>query len=197
VEFGLTPANGATLDAGVKHAHEQLALVDQVRELVFRLEREELFGAVAGVFGTALATGLGDDYESQLPGLIQSLKAHLDKGRLGYALSRLSEFRTLLDGKSGQIAIQLKRFLSEQVGSDADESSLRSSWIALVEEAKRLQAIKPHMEVIARCGHQLVEAGAVKWAKRIQTEPPSTDFDPVITTKWRDSWTWRIAFQLL
>lgn len=197
VEFGLTPANGAALDAGVKHAHEQLALVDQVRELVFRLEREVLFGAVAGVFGTALATGLGDDYESQLPELIQSLNAHLDKGRLGYALSRLSEFRTLLDGKSGQIAIQLKRFLSEQVGSDVDELSLRTSWLAMVEEAKRLQVIKPHMEVIARCGRQLAEAGAVKWAKRIQTEPPSTDFDPVIPTKWRDAWTWRIAFQLL
>jgi very-short-patch-repair endonuclease len=196
-EFGLAAASGAPLDVGVKQAYEQFALVDQVHELVFRLEREVLSGAVAGVFGTAHANNLGEDYESKLPALLQSLNAHLDKGRLGYALSRLSEFRASLDRSSGHITIQLKKFLSDQIGSDTDERSLRAGWAALVDEAKRLQSMKPHFGVIAQSGRVLSEAGALKWAKRIQTEAPSKDSDTLTPSNWKDAWTWRIAFQLL
>ena len=197
VEFGLSQISSAQLDAGVKQAHEQLSLVEHVHKLVFELERKILFGAVADVFGAPTANGIGQDYAAKLPALIQSLNAHLEKGRLGYALSRLSELRSSLDGSSGKITIDLRQFLQDQLGSDEDEASLRSTWLGLVEEANRLHKIEPHLKRLEHCTHRLSDAGAVKWAKRLTTEPPSRDFDPTIPTNWREAWNWRLAIQLL
>lgn len=196
-EFGLELETSGGLDASIKRAHEQMTFVAQTHELVFAVERQ-LFGRVESVFGTRTANDLGDDYETSLTGVIDSLHAQLDKGRLGYAMGKVNEYLAPLDGKSGVITSQLKTFLQNQLGNpDLDESALRQQWLSIVDELKRLNALKPEFDAIEECCAALHKAGATRWAQRLLTQPPTVDFDPLLPLNWRDAWAWRLALSLL
>ncbi|MDI1258262.1 AAA domain-containing protein [Aquabacterium sp.] len=196
-EFGLEIEASVGLDTGIKRAHDQLIFVGHTHELVYAVERQ-LFGRVEAVFGTRMANDLGDDYEISLAGLVDSLLAQLDKGRLGYAMGKVSEYLAVLDGKSGDITGQLKAFLQNRIGNpDLDESVLRQEWVSTIDELKRLNALKPQFDVIEECCVALTKSGATQWAQRLLMQPPTVDFDPLLPLNWRDAWAWRLALSLL
>jgi len=197
VEFGLELDTTSSLDAGIKRTHEQLTFVGQTHELVYLVERQ-LFVRVENVFGTRTANELGDDYEDSLSSVINSLHAQLDKGRLGYAMGKVAEYLTLLDGKAGTITNQLKSFLRDRIGNhELDESIVRQEWLSAIDDLKRLNALKPQFDIIEECCTALAKAGAIQWAQRLLTQPPTVDFDPVLPLTWRDAWSWRRALSLL
>lgn len=198
VEFGLDTAPTGDLDVGIKNAQKNLDLVETVHDMVFRAERQVLFKAVEGVFGTASAAQLGDDYEERLPELVESLTAHLEKGRLSHALSQLAVYKAVLDGKDSDNAKQIVAFLNERIGSGAEEEArLRAGWDALVADASRLDALRPQFDIICACAEKLTQAGAPKWARRVLTEPPTQDLDLAVPATLREAWNWRVAYGLL
>ncbi len=197
VEFDLDISTAVQLDAKIKNSFEQLDFASKVFHLVDAVERN-LFKEVENVFGTKIANDLGDEYEKTLPALIESLHAHLDKGRLGYAMGRITEFSTLLDGKQGKISNEIRSFLQERLGElDEDEVSLRSEWISLLSELKRLNALEPQFKLIHTCCELLTKHGAINWAKNLREIPPNSDIDQLIPNSWREAWSWRVAYQLL
>ncbi len=196
-EFGLAGDAMVSLDAGVKNTHDQLGFIGQVHELVFTFERA-LFSRIESVFGVHVASELGEEPSVALPGVIASLQAHLDKGRLGYAMGKVTEFMSLFDEKNGAITSQLKHFLQMRLGDTAlSDDLLQSDWIGMVDELTRLNSLHRHFEVINECCAILTKAGAVKWAQRLKTESPTQDLDTAFPNTWRDAWSWRLAFSLL
>ncbi len=65
-----------------------------------------------------------------MAGAYSSLQAHVDKGRLAYAMKRVQELVRKLEGQRGAIVDQLRKFLSESLGrTAADEAELQATWL--------------------------------------------------------------------
>jgi len=191
VEFDLSLPEG-TLEASFRLACSQLALVEATHTLVFDHERQ-LFGNIEQVFGPEVADGV-DNLPEALASVMDSLHAHLDKGRLSHALSRVSEFVKQLERCEGDLAARLRHFLQLRLGESAEEvAELKADWLALGDEATRLNHLQPWLELIAHDCERLARAGAVNWARRLKTEPPGETSDALLPTDWAQAWAWRVA----
>lgn len=197
VEFGLEPLSRQELFASVRSGAEQLGIVETVHQVVFGTERG-LYSAVEKIFGDKVASGIDENTEAGLLLVVESLSAHLDKGRLGYAMARVGEYANLVDAAHGKLHAELKHFLQERLGSaDEAEGALRTSWLALLDELKRLNGLKEHLDFIELASEAVTVSGAPMWAKKLRTVPPTSDFDPLLPANWADAWAWRVAFGLL
>jgi very-short-patch-repair endonuclease len=139
-----------------------------------------------------------DGGESFVAGAYSSLQAHVDKGRLAYAMKRVQELVKKLEGHRGGIVGQLRAFLTDSLGRPAaDEAELQSAWLALQAELSRLTALLPSLQEISRVTAAIEAAGASKWAKRLRTQEASADVDAITPANWLDAWNWRQAVMFL
>ena len=195
-EFGL-----AAPDAGVEAGFKKVALwqsgIEDVRLLTFDFDAK-LHSRLEEVFGKRTADRMWDGGETFVASAYSSLQAHVDKGRLAYAMKRLQELVRKLDGHRGGIVSQLRSFLTESLGRPAaDETELQATWLAIQAELSRLTALLPSLEEIFRVTTAIEAAGASKWAKRLCTQATSADTDPITPANWLDAWNWRQAVMFL
>jgi very-short-patch-repair endonuclease len=189
-EFGLERADGSVDDAFKKMAADQ-EHVEDVRRLVFDFDAK-LHPRVEEVFGKGIADRMWDEGEPLLTTVSTSLQAHIDKGRLAYAMKRVQELLRKLDGRSGNIVDGFQSFLIESVGrASADEAVLQTTWRALQGELSRLTSLRSALGEIARVTALLESAGATKWANRLRTQPAAVDHDELTPANWLEAWNWR------
>lgn len=195
-EFGLETSVG-NLDADFKKVAHWQGGVDDVRRLAFDFDAK-LHERLAEVFGKATADRMWDGGETFVALASSSLQAHVDKGRLAYAMKRVQELLRKLDGHDGGIVDEMRPFLGESLGrASADESVLQTTWGALLAELTRLTALRPDLDQIATVGAAIHAAGAVKWGARVRTQRASADHDPCTPITWHEAWTWRQAVMFL
>lgn len=195
-EFGLEAA-GSSLDTEFKKVSDSQACIEDVRRLTFDFDAK-LHVRLTEVFGKATADRMWDGGETFVTLASSSLQAHVDKGRLAYAMKRVQELLRKLDGHSGGIANEMRPFLGEWLGrTSADESVLQTTWGALLAELARLTALRPDLEEIARVGAAIQAAGAAKWGARVRTQAASADHDPFTPIRWLEAWNWRKAVMFL
>jgi very-short-patch-repair endonuclease len=195
-EFGLE-APGDGVDSGFRKVTHWQTSIEEVRQLTFEYDAR-LHSHLEDVFGKAMAERMWDGGETFVATASASLQAHVDKGRLAYAMKRVQELVRRLDGHSGGIVQELRSFLTEALGRvSADESVLQTTWLALQVELTRLIALRPYFADIARVAATTEGAGAPKWARRIRTQPATADMDVAVPTKWLEAWNWRRAVMFL
>lgn len=195
-EFGLETATGGVDVDFRKVAHWQ-AVVEDVRQLTFDFDAK-LHPRLAEVFGKSVADRMWNGGETFVALASSSLQAHVDKGRLAYAMKRVQELMRRLDGHSGGIVGELRSFLAESLGrATADESVLHTTWSALHAELTRLAALGPDCDEVNRVSAAIQTAGAVKWGARVRTQRASSDHDPFTPIKWHEAWNWRQAVMFL
>ena len=195
-EFGL-----AVPDSGVEAGFKMVALwqsgIEDVRLLTFEFDAE-LHSRLEAVFGKRAADRMWDGGEAFVAGALSSLQAHVDKGRLAYAMKQVQELVQKLVGHRGSVVGQLRAFLNESLGQPkADEAELQSTWLALLAELSRLTALLPSLEEISRVTAAIEAAGASRWAKRLRTQEASADTDAITPANWLDAWQWRQAVMFL
>ena len=195
-EFGL-----ATPDPGVDAGFKKVALwqsgIEDVRLLTFDFDAK-LHPRLEEVFGKRIAERMWDGGETFVAGAYSSLQAHVDKGRLAYAMKRVQELVRKLDGHRGGIVGQLRAFLTESLGRPAaSEAELQATWLTLQAELSRLTALLPSLQEITRVTAAIEAAGASKWAKRLRTLEASADADAITPANWLDAWNWRQAVMFL
>ena len=195
-EFGL-----AAPDPGVETGFKKVALwqsgIEDVRLLTFDFDTK-LHSRLEEVFGKRTADRMWDGGETFVAGAFSSLQAHVDKGRLAYAMKRVQELVRKLEGHRGSIVGQLRVFLTESLGrTAADEAGLQATWLALQSELSRLTALLPSLEEISRVTAAIEAAGALRWAKRLCTQEASADADTITPANWLDAWNWRQAVLFL
>jgi very-short-patch-repair endonuclease len=195
-EFGLMTAPTPGLEVGFRDVARLEPSIEAIRQLIFDYDAK-LHSRFEEVLGKAAADRLWDGGEPFVSTVHDSLRAHVDKGRLAYALKRLQELVRKLDGYQGDIVEQLHAFLTQSFDRSSDESTLQSTWLALQVELRRLTALRPYLDEIARVTADIESAGAQKWAKRLRTESATIDFDGSAPVNWRDAWNWRQAVLFL
>lgn len=189
-EFALEVTAGE-MDVAFKAAVQAQAVIEDVHQLVFKFD-EKLHERILEVFGRGIADRVWDEGEPLLSTVSASLQAHVDKGRLAYAMMRVQALLKKLEGRNGSIVDELRSFLVESIGrSSSDESVLQTTWIALQAELVRLVSLRPYLDEIERVSAALDGAGATKWASRVRTEPATEDIDAMTPTKWLEAWNWR------
>jgi len=195
-EFGLE-LPGTGVEAAFKKIAVWQEQVESVRRLVFDFDAR-LGRRLEEVFGRSIADGLRADGENFIVKAFTSLQAHVDKGRLAYAMKRVAELLAKLDGCSGGIVDELGEFLRSSVGrASADESVLQTTWLALQAELSRLTGLQPALREVVRVSNALEAAGATKWAQRVRTMPATTQGDPQVPVTWLEAWNWRQAAMFL
>jgi very-short-patch-repair endonuclease len=195
-EFALE-ASTVNLEADFKKVAQWQAGVEDVRRLIFDFDAK-LHSRLAEVFGKPTADRMWDGAEAFIALASSSLHAHVDKGRLAYAMKRVQEVARKLDGHAGGIVNEIRNFFGESLGREsADEFMLQTTWGALLAELTRLTALRVDLDEIARVGTSIQTAGATNWSARVRTQRASADNDPYIPTRWHEAWNWRQAVTFL
>ena len=195
-EFGLE-SPGPGVEPTLKKVAAWQAGIEVVRQLTFDFDAK-LHSRLEEVFGKQTADRMWDGGEPFVATAYSSLQAHVDKGRLAYAMKRVQELVRKLEGHSGGIVEELRSFFTEALGrTTADESVLQTTWLALQAELSRLTVLRPALAEIERVTAAIDAAGATKWARRLRTEPASTVFDSATPATWLDAWNWRQAVMFL
>ncbi len=196
IEFGLPPADLA-LEPAFKKLTVCTSGIEDVRQLTFEFDAK-LHHRLEEVFGKRTADRMWDGGEAFVAGAYASLQAHVDKGRLAYAMKRVQELVRKLEGHGGSIVGELRTFLVDEIGhAAADEQQLHKTWLALQAELARLTGLLPPFQEISRVTAAIEKAGATKWAKRLRTETASPDADTITPANWLDAWNWRQAVMFL
>ena len=195
-EFGLA-APDAGIEAGFKNVALWQSSIEDARQLTFDFDAT-LHARLGEVFGKRTADRMWDGGEAFVAGAYSSLQAHVDKGRLAYAMKRVQELVRKLEGHKSGIVSQLRTFLTETLGRPAaDEAEQQTTWLALQAELSRLTALLPSLQEISRVTLAIEAAGASKWAKRLRTQEASADMDAITPANWLDAWNWRQAVMFL
>ena len=195
-EFGLEAQ-----DDGVEAGFRNIALwqsgIEDARQLTFDFDAK-LHISLKEVFGQITADRVWDGGELFVAAAYESLQAHVDKGRLAYAMKRVLELDHKLDGHTGSIVDGLREFLTYLLGQPAiTETDLQARWLALQAELSRLVALLPSFQAIARVTAAIEAAGAPNWANRLRTHEASLDMDVFTPANWLDAWNWRKAVMFL
>lgn len=191
-ELGLKPLGGS-LDADCKAMALLQESIEDMRRLVTVYDGK-LHGEIEKVFGKKVADRVWDDTDATLAAVAQSLHAHVDKGRLAYAMGRVSELLKKLDPHAGSVVNDVRQFLTEQLGdAGRDETVLHKTWIILQSELARIASLRPALDEIVRVASLVDAAGARKWAVRLRTESVKSDQDAETPSSWREAWNWRCA----
>lgn len=195
-EFGLE-APGPGVEPALKKVASWQTGIEEVRQLTFEYDAK-LHSRLEEVFGKQTADRVWDGGEPFVATAYSSLQAHVDKGRLAYAMKRVQELISKLEGHSGGIVEELRFFFTESLGrTTADESVLQTTWLALQAKLSRLTSLKPSLDEIERVTAAVESAGATKWARRLRTEPATADLDTATPATWLDAWNWRQAVMFL
>jgi len=195
-EFGLKAARDAS-EQSFRVTSQFTGLVQDAHRLVFEFDAE-LHPQCASVFGKVTAYRLWNDGEAFVANASKSLHAHLEMGRLGYALRRVQDVLQALEGHSGDIVEGLRTFLTKSLGQrGTDEAKLEDGWQALRVELTRLNGLLPSLKDIEHIWSVIKDAGAPKWAQRIRTQPAGEDLDVVLPNAWLEAWNWRQAMMFL
>lgn len=197
-EFGFDAAPAGDVEAAFRQVSLWRKLVEHAASLVYHFDARLPF-QVEGVFGKTAVDALnaGDGHQA-LGAIRSSLKAHIDRGRLSYALQRLQEVVAKLNGTSGPVCDRIREFLGSTPGTPTVEgAAAQIAWDGLMDRLAGLASLRPSLNEVARVAELLTAAGAPKWAKRVKAEPATRDFDPVTPTTWADAWRWRQAVMFL
>ncbi len=195
-EFGLE-APGPGVEQALRNLVAWQAGIEEVRRLTFDFDAK-LHARLAEVFGKQTADRMWDAGEPFVAAAYSSLRAHVDKSRLAYAMKRVQDLVRKLEGRSGGIVDELRAFLSDSLGLiTADESVLQATWQALQAKLLRLTALKPSLAEIERVTAAIEAAGATKWVRRLRTAPATAEADLATPATWLDAWNWRQAVMFL
>lgn len=195
-EFGLeTPVT--EIEETVRHIVQQQSWVEDAKIFVFEVE-QRLHGRVEEVFGKKIADQVWEKGAPFLEEVRSSLTAHLDRGRLGYAMKRVGESLEKLRDRTGPIVEDLRQFFLSDLGvQGAGEGELQSRWLELQTELSRLNNLASSLAEIRRVTGLIQAGGAPNWADRLRTVAQNGESDSVLPVRWREAWSWRLAFQFL
>lgn len=195
-EFGIAPQTG-TADSICKRVHQLQRRIIDLHRLTFDYDAK-LHGEFERVFGKLNADRMWDGGEPFVAAAKESLQTHIDKGRLAYAMNRVSELVRKLEPHTGPIVAAIHSFFTGALGKkEANEEELQKVWLSLQAELSRLTGLRPAFDTIAQAASLIETAGAPKWAKRLRTEPAAADHDPITPSAWLEAWNWRSAVMFL
>ena len=191
-EWGIAIAHHLPVEA-FKQVVRYQAHVSLVHKLAVEVDGPVRDHIVA-VFGVTALEQMPEDESQPHELLSRHLAQHVDKGRLAYAMTRVADILTKLEGKSGAVVEELREFLTVQLGTPGiAEDAVVNRWPLLLAELRRLASLRTDLVTVERVCALIAQSGAVRWSQRLLWSAVETDTDALTAPTWLDAWNWRCA----
>lgn len=114
---------------------------------------------------------------------------HLTRNRLAETWALKERFQKVLSGCSGQITKDIREFLDNVLGNPSvTDADIQGRWTALMEELRRINGLKSHLDTIAIVTQLIEDSGASKLASRLRKENVVSSSDALLPDNWREVW---------
>lgn len=173
---------------GLVAAHEY-ALYVMVKRVVE--EERELCTAASQAFPSwPYARNVADNPE-RLEELEKALRHHLTKNRLANVWAAKERFQKVLEGRSGRVIDDIRRFLSETLGNpEIEDARMQAQWSALMATLSRVLALGTHLTIVRDVCGAVEASGAPQYARAL-TQPLAGTVDRLLPDNWRQAWRLR------
>jgi very-short-patch-repair endonuclease/KaiC/GvpD/RAD55 family RecA-like ATPase len=188
------PPDGS--DQSIRQMANWAACTKITRRLATEFE-SPLKARVEEVFGESVAVAIAGGDDATLEHAIRSLRSHVERNKLSYAIERVAGIRSVLAEHSGAVVTEANELLAKIGTPESTDLDLHASWSAIFIELDRLSIVRPALDEIRRVCTVLHQAGAPNWALRLSTQPAEDLNDTLIPDTWLMSWRWRQASVLL
>lgn len=128
----------------------------------------------------------------QLNEVRQHLRSHLTRAELAQAATQLATLQEKLAGTSGPISVQLRRFVENELGSNAVQvERVVARYAELVSEVRRVEGLAHDIGIVNELAARIDRAGGAKLAARVRSASVgSSGEDAAFPVSWRDAWNW-------
>src|SRR4029077_10291549 len=167
----------------------QFALYQKVRALV--TSETKLVQHATQLFpGWASGRNVADD-GAAFAELEKAIAHHLSTYRLGEVWAIRDTLHTALEGKSGRVVDEMRRFLPGVLGSpDVDEATMLGAWSTHVAELSRVQRFAAPLATVLNVTKLIAESGAPQSARALR-QPVQGEGDQLSPDSWQRAWRLR------
>ena len=131
------------------------------------------------------------DNTQRLADLEKALRHHLTKNRLANVWAARDRFPKVLEGRTGRVIEELRRFLSETLGNpEIEDAWMQSKWSALMAELSRVLGLGTHLAAVRDVCDKVEASGAPKYAASLK-RPLEGTVDGLLPDNWRKAWRLR------
>jgi hypothetical protein len=167
----------------------QFALYRKMRALA-RAEAKLVKQAIQTFPGWAQSRSVADD-PAAFGELARAVAHHVTTHRLGEVWSVRDGLQKALEGNSGRVVEQMRRFLGGVLGSpDVDEAMLLESWSSLMAELSRVNSLAASLACVEQVTRRIAESGAPQYAQVLK-QPLDGDTDLLLPETWGQAWRLR------
>lgn len=177
-----------TPDGGLAAAQHH-ALYLKVKDVV--KAEGELCAEAAHVFPNWAHTCEVPDNTQRLADLDKALRHHLAKNRLANVWAHKERFQKILEGRTGRVIEDIRRFLAETLGnSEIEDARMQAEWTALMAELSRVLGLGTHLAALREGCDKVEDSGAPKFAASLK-RPLEGTVDAFLPDNWRSAWRLR------
>ena len=123
--------------------------------------------------------------------LDKALHHHITRNRLAKVWITKERFQKVLEGKSGRVIEDIRRFLAQSLGNPAvPDAEMQAAWSALMAELSRIHGLGTHLSTVGAICGKIDMSGAPKYAAALRT-PLESVVDSLLPDNWRQAWRLR------
>jgi very-short-patch-repair endonuclease/phosphopantetheinyl transferase (holo-ACP synthase) len=131
------------------------------------------------------------DNAQRLADLEKALRHHLTKNRLANVWAAKERFQKVLEGRTGRVIEDLRRFLSETLGNpEIEDARMQSEWSALMAELSRVLSLGTHLANVCYVCDKVEASGASQYVELLK-QPFEGTVDDLLPDNWRKAWRLR------
>jgi len=131
------------------------------------------------------------DNTQRLAELEKALRHHLTKDRLANVWAHKERFQKVLEGRSGRVIGDIRRFLAETLGNpEIEDARMQAEWTALMAELSRVLGLGTHLATVREVCDKVEASGAPRYAAALK-QPIAGTVDGLLPDSWRKAWRLR------
>lgn len=116
------------------------------------------------------------------------LRHHINKHRLANVWVTKERFQKILDGHSGRIIENIRRFLADSLGNpEIEDVRMQAEWSALMAELSRVLGLRTHLASVRYVCQKIESSGAPQYATLLK-RPLEGAGDSLLPDNWRSAW---------
>jgi very-short-patch-repair endonuclease len=126
--------------------------------------------------------------ESRFVAFERALNHHAMASRLANIWITKERLQNGLDGRSGRVVNDIRRFFNETLGNiDIDDGAVQARSSELMAELSRVSALRTHLNIVDDVCGKIAASGAPRYAAALR-KPTEGPVDRLLPNNWRVAW---------
>ena len=118
----------------------------------------------------------------------KALSHHVMKSRLANIWITKEQLQKSLDGRSGRVVDDIRRFFTETLGDiDIEDAVMQARWSVLITELSHASALRTHLSVVGDVCERIQASGAANYAAALR-KPVEGTVDQLLPNNWHSAW---------